>query len=118
MNSGVTITPMFEALRDELSLMFSWRWPTANGEVLLIESERIGRDRDELRLCVVYQFYVGDDGPYTGEAYWSPLRHYRGFEKFRISRRKLRKGTPVQVRYREDDPSVNTLDGGVGRYLE
>jgi hypothetical protein len=33
------------------------------------------------------------------------------------ARKKLHKRSPVRVRYRRDDPSVNTLDGGVARLL-
>ncbi len=63
---------MFNDLYDAISLLWSWRWPVAEGEVTAVDIERMRHDRnsDTARLAVAYEFSVGDDGPYTGECFW------------------------------------------------
>ena len=62
---------MFEALYDELSKLWSWRWPVAKGKITAVGVQRIhARGGDRLRLTVAYEFSVGEDGPYTGECFW------------------------------------------------
>jgi len=108
---------MFDDLYDVISLMWSWRWPTSEGKITAVDVERIHHSRggDTMRLAIAYEFSLGDDGPYTGESFWEPSF----FAKKRViaARRKLRTRQPVIVRYRTDDPSVNTLDRNVWRGL-
>jgi hypothetical protein len=49
---------------------------------------------------------LGDDGPYTGEFFWEP----NSSASVLAAKDNLRVGQSVRVRYRRDDPSVNTLD--------
>ena len=108
---------MFDDLYDALSVVWSWRWPTSEGQVTAVDIERITHRSDSgtLRLAIAYKFSVGDDGPYTGEAFWQPSL----FTKKRVfaARHKIRVRQRVTVRYRRDDPSVNTLDGRIWRDL-
>lgn len=84
---------MFKDLYDRISLLFSKNWPTAEGKITGVYPNPGGRGAQGM---VVYEFSVGDDGPYTGEAPW--------FGNVICT------GGPVTVRYRTDDPSVNTID--------
>jgi hypothetical protein len=108
---------MFGDLYDALSMLWSWSWPIATGEATVVEVERLrhSRGRDTLRLCVAYKFFVGSDGPYTGESFWAPAF----FRNKRVSagRHKMRSRQRVLVRYRTDDPSVNRLDPSVWKEL-
>jgi hypothetical protein len=97
-------------------MLWSRRWPVANGKVTEIISERLGRDRARARLAVAYEFWADTDGPYTGECFWTPA--FFPLRRVSSARKKLRKHSPVRVRYRPNDPSVNTLDGGVARLLK
>ena len=103
---------MFEGLYDLISLLWSWRWPQVAGQVTAVDVEKVGR---ALRLAVAYKFSVGEDGPYCGESFWSPA--LAGDGRVLEARRKIRVGHSVQVRYRPDDPSVNTMDGSVWNRL-
>jgi hypothetical protein len=69
-----------------------------------------GRD-----IVVVYEFSLNNDGPYTGSS--SSPGWFDPPEMTSISE-KLRAGQPVAVRYRPDDPSVNTLDPTFWQELE
>lgn len=102
---------MFEDLYDRISLLWSQPWPRADGAITEVISERLGRDRDRARLAVAYEFSIGTDGPYTGECFWAPA--FCQPKRIASARRKLHRRQKVSVRYRPDDPSVNTLDGGV-----
>lgn len=106
---------MFDDLYDSLSLLWSSRWPEAIGEITAIDIERIEhtRGRDTLRLAIAYKFSVGDDGPYTGEAFWEPSF----FSNRRVpeARHKVHMHQQVLVHYRPDDPSVNKLDSRIFR---
>ncbi len=108
---------MFRDLYDEISLLWSWLWPEATGQVTAVDIERIKRHNssDTLRLAVAFKFSVGSDGPYTGKSFWSPAF----FVNRRVSaaRHKIYVGQPVVVRYRPDDPSVNRLDRRVWQNL-
>ena len=108
---------MFEELYDHVSRLWSWRWPLADGTVteVLVERIRHNRGRDSFRLSVTYKFSVGDDGPYTGESFWTPA--FCVNKRVVAARRKIRSGQPVRVRYRQDDPSINRLDHSVWREL-
>ncbi len=88
---------MFSDLYDSISLWFSWRWPRAEGVITAVHTDR---ESDAAGPVVVYEFSVGDDGPYTGESAWFGDTVY-------INELVGRKTT---VRYRKDDPSVNRLD--------
>jgi hypothetical protein len=48
---------MFEDLYDAISLVWSWRWPVAEGEVTAVDTERMRQDRnsDTARLAVAYE---------------------------------------------------------------
>lgn len=108
---------MFDDLYDSLSLLWSWRWPEAVGEITAVDVERIRhyRSRDTLRLAIAYKFSLGDDGPYTGEDFWEPSF----FVNRRVSaaRHKIHIRQQVCVHYRPDDPSVNKLDRRVWQDL-
>jgi len=108
---------MFDDLYDAISLLWSWRWPIADGQVTAVDIERIAHSRggDTARLAVAYEFSIGDDGPYTGECFWVPT--FCSLKRVGPARRRVRVHEPLRVRYRPDDPSVNTLDGGVARLL-
>ncbi len=102
---------VFEDLYDAISLLWSSQWPSVEGEVTSVDVERLERRRGEsLRLAVAYKFSIGDDGPYTGESFWEPS--YR-LERVAAARDKFHEGQTVLIRYRRDDPSVNTLDRSV-----
>jgi hypothetical protein len=107
---------MFEDLYDRISVLWSRLWPVADGIVTEVISERLGRDGERARLAVAYEFSVESDGPYTGECFWTPA--FFPLSRVSSARRRLRSRAPVRVRYRPDDPSVNTLDGGVARLLK
>ena len=107
---------MFEELFDSISFVWSFRWPTAQGEVTDALAERVGSGRDEkFRLSIAYKFSIGDDGPYSGESLWSPAFCMK--RRVLGARRKFRVHKPVSVRYRPDDPSVNCLDRSTWREL-
>ena len=108
---------MFEDLYNALSYLWSWNWPTAQGQVTEVIIERITHTRNAktVRLSVTYKFFVGTDGPYTGESFWSPA--YCGNQRVIAARRKIRMRQPMQVHYRSDDPSVNRLSRSVWQGL-
>jgi hypothetical protein len=106
---------MFEDLLDKLSLLGSRQWPVADGVITEVIIERLGREQQSLRLAVAYKFSVGEDGPYTGECFWAP--QVCQVRQVKSAGRKIRTRLRVRVRYRRDDPSVNTLDGGVAGIL-
>jgi hypothetical protein len=106
---------MFGDLYDVLSMLWSWRWPVASGKVTAFDVER-NREKQTARLALAYEFSIGIDGPYTGECFWQPA--FSSERRVAMARRILRLHQSVQVRYRPDDPSVNTLDGGVGKLLK
>ena len=108
---------MFDDLYDAISIVWSCRWPTSKGEVTAVDIERLRHSRggDTLRLAIAYKFSLGDDGPYTGESFWEPIFFAR--KRVFAVRHKVRVRQPVTVRYRRDDPSVNTLDRRVWRGL-
>ena len=86
---------MFKDLYDEISKLWSWRWPVALRQVVLVEIERVrhaNSSRDTLRLSVVYSFWVNDEGPYGGEGFWTPAFSFGAVKKLREARRKLRVG--------------------------
>jgi len=105
---------MFDDLYDAISMMWSWRWPTSEGEVTAVDLERIrhaNSRNDTLRLAIAYKFSLGDDGPYTGESFWRPSFCVK--RRVFAARHKIRLHQHVTVRYRPDDPSVSTLDRSV-----
>lgn len=106
---------MFEDLYDAISRLWSWSWPFADGRVTEVLCERIGQNKDRARLSVTYEFWVGSDGPYTGECFWTPV--FFEIKRVAAARKRVRRKQKVQVRYRLDDPSVNTLAGGVAALL-
>jgi hypothetical protein len=52
---------MLEDLYDRVSMLWSPRWPVAEGKVTEVISERWGRDRKRARLAVAYEFSIGSD---------------------------------------------------------
>jgi hypothetical protein len=106
---------MFDDLYDAVSRLWSWRWPREMGEVTAVDVEITERNGG-FRLAVAYKFSTNGDGPYTGESFWNPA--FRVNPRVLAARRKIRVGHPVLVRYRSDDPSVNTLDRSVWQSLE
>jgi len=101
---------MFEDLYDAVSFLWSWTWPTVDGNVTEVLVERIKHNRnpDTFRLSVTYEFSVGADGPYTGESFWAPA--FCRNRRVTAARHKIHNHQRVLVRYRRDDPSVNNLD--------
>ena len=110
---------MFTNLRDSISLLWSWHWPTATGEItdILIETVHGGRNSEYRRLSDTYQFWAGNDGPYTGEGFWKPLFSLNDLNKLKNAKRKLRSRRTITVRYRPSDPSVNRADSSSWRDL-
>ena len=109
---------MFSDLYDSISLLFSWRWPKAEGVITAVDlrnSRYTQRETSDLRLVVVYEFSLGDDGPYTGETTWP--QWFSGTDVMEINY-KLAIGRKVTVRYRPGDPSVNKLDRSVWQDFE
>ena len=108
---------MFEDLYDALSLAWAWSWPTASAEVTAVDAERLqhARGREDWRLAVAYKFWVGDDGPYSGESFWSPK--FRARSRVVQAKKKLRTHQVLPVHYRRDDPSVNKLARAAWRDL-
>src|SRR5689334_19142852 len=102
---------MFGELYDYISLLFSRCWPKVEGTVTAINL----RSDPELRLVVLYQFSIGSDGPYTGESSWAPQPG--DIDSTDLSGR-LSVGQSVTIRYRADDPSVNTLDRALWNELD
>jgi hypothetical protein len=102
---------LFEDLYDSISLVGCWRWPSVQGEITAVDIERMSHHgtSETFRLAVAYKFYVGDDGPYTGESFWAPAFSFRASERVRAARHKLRVHQKVSVHYRRDDPSVNRI---------
>jgi hypothetical protein len=106
---------MFEDLYDAVSRVWSWRWPIAEGQVTEVMLERIrhrgNSNSDTIRLAIVYEFSLGGDGPYTGESFWRPL--FPSMKRMQNAKSKFHRHQRVTVRYRSDDPSVNTLDSRI-----
>ena len=103
---------MFEALYDSISMLLSWRWPTAEGEVTAANIKRDNSGEGvTFDLEVAYKFLVAQDGPYVGLSVWTGAlsderRALAARETFPV-------GHSVIVRYRPDDPGVNKLDRSV-----
>ncbi len=89
---------MFEDLYDEISLLWSRFWPVADGIVTEVISERLGHDQQRIRLAVAYEFSVGEDGPYTGESFWTPA--FCQLRRVANARKRIRKGQKIRIRYR------------------
>lgn len=106
---------MFDDLYDLVSRLWCWSWPCADGKVTEVLGECFGRNRDHARLSVTYEFWVSDDGPYTGECFWTPV--FFEIRRVAAARKKVHRNQKVRVRYRPDDPGVNALDGGVAGLL-
>ena len=102
---------MFEDLYDACTRLFSFTWPTANAEITDMEMENLGdHNEPRFRMCVCYRFYVGDDGPYSGEDFWKPMWTYKQLQRLKRAKQNLLLKHTVPVRYRRDDPSLNRLD--------
>jgi Protein of unknown function (DUF3592) len=99
---------MFDDLYDSMTKLLSWRWPTCQGEVTAVDIDPLAQRRygPDIRLAVAYRFSVGDDGPYTGELFWEALTS----ASVLAAKDNIVVGQSVTVRYRRDNPSVNTLD--------
>lgn len=108
---------MFEDLYDGISRLWSGSWPRTSGTVTEVLGEHIEFRSGEkrARLAVAYEFTIGNDGPYTGECFWTPI--FFSTRRVARARRLIHKHQEVRIRYRRDNPSVNTLDGGVSRLL-
>jgi Protein of unknown function (DUF3592) len=106
---------MLSDLYDVLSFIWSSRWPVVMGQVTAVDVQR-NREKQTAKLAVAYEFSLGNDGPYSGEIFWQPA--FSSERRVTEARRRIRLRQPVRVRYRPDDPSVNTLEGGVSRFLK
>jgi hypothetical protein len=109
---------MFDDLYDGISFLWSWRWPLASGKITAVDVERFrhGSGRYTARLAVACEFSVGNDGPYTGECFWRPA--FSSVRRTASARREIHVSGQVSVRYRPNDPSVNTLAHGVRSLLK
>jgi hypothetical protein len=105
---------MFTDLYDAISMLWSWRWPVAEGRVTEVLAEHI-QHRSNNRKSPGYEFSVGGDGPYTRERFWTPA--FCPIRRLAAARRKVHAHRRVRVRYRPDDLRVNRLAGGVARLL-
>lgn len=92
---------MFKELYENVSLIFSPRWPTAEGVITGVYVNPSQRGRIE----VAHEFSIGPDGPYTGRS--SPPFWFGGTGVVNAS---TMAGQAVTVRYKPNDPSVNMLD--------
>jgi hypothetical protein len=109
---------MFGELWDYISVVFSWRWPKAEGAITSVHTRTFrycDRGGSDLRLVVTYAFSVGTDGPYTGETVSPAL--FGEIDEIDLDKT-LRIGQAVIVRYRQDDPSLNRLDRSVWQSLD
>lgn len=105
---------MFSELRDALSHLWSWRWPEATGEVTSVTVDIIPDSEGEyFRLTVAFKFFVGDDGPYTGQSFWTPTSR----DRILAARECFHLHDEIAVRYRADDPSVNKVAPSVWQTL-
>ena len=102
---------MLADLYDNISLMFSRRWPTTEASITAVDLS-YGRG---IRVVVVYEFSLDDDGPYTGQ---SPSPWWFGGTDVTYINNKLQVGQTVTVRYRRDRPSVNKIDRSVWSDLQ
>ena len=88
---------MFEDLRDYFSKLFFWRLPTSEGKITAIQIDQVTG-----RVAIYYQFWLGNDGPYTGADFAE--------SDLPLAAKELGIGQLVTVRYRRNDPSINELD--------
>ena len=102
---------MFSELRDNISLLFSWRWPTAVGAITCFY---VDPGRKGFQIGVAYEFSIESDGPYTGES-WAPF-WFSGTGV--IIKEQIRIGQEVTVRYKRKDPSVSRLERSFWQDLE
>ena len=118
LRSPYNLLVMFDDLYDALSRLWSWSWPRAEGKVTEVLGEHIEFRSGEkrARLAVAYEFTIGEDGPYTGEFFWTPI--FFSIRRVAEARRKIRSHQRVRIRYRPDDPSINTIEKGVAGLLK
>jgi hypothetical protein len=100
---------MFDVLYENISRMFSLRWPTAEASITGVYVDPIQQGQIE----VAYEFSIGSDGPYTGQS--SPPFWFGGAGVVNADKMV---GQSVTIRYRRSDPSVSTLDRGFWQGLE
>ena len=98
--------------RGRTSSLASWRWPIAQGQVVAAELEYENTPLGGPAVLVSYKFHVGDDGPYTGDVWWSPKLSMGADEKLLEAERRLFVGSAIDVRYKPSDPATNTADVG------
>jgi len=97
---------MFDELRNALSYLWSWRQPEATGEVTSVTVDTVpDLDGEYLRLAVAFKFFVGEDGPYTGQSFWTPVSRDRAL----AARERFHVHDEIAVRYRPNDPSENKI---------
>lgn len=96
--------------RGRTSSLASWRWPIAQGQVVMAEIEYENTPLGGPAVLVSYKFRVGDDGPYTGDVWWSPKLSTGVDEKLLEAERRLFVGCAIDVRYKPSDPTANTAD--------
>jgi hypothetical protein len=98
---------MFGDLYDGLSLAWAWSWPTTAAEVTAVDVELAPGSTQNWRLAVAYKFWVGTDGPYTGESFWKPA--FFSYTRVIRARAKIRNHQMLAV-HRAHTPSINKLD--------
>ena len=98
---------MSEDLREGISRLFSWRWPSCAGVIVSVDTQAgpVSRYGGGLVLVIGYEFST-NHANYSGEYFWepgSPATVLAAGDQFKI-------GQKVSVRFRPDDPDVSTLD--------
>lgn len=101
---------MFEELREGVSKLFSWRWPSCDGVIVSVDTQAgsVSRYGGGLVLVIGYEF-LAKNAHYSGEYFWEPASPAAVL----AARDQLKIGQPLSVRYRPDDPNVNVLDPGI-----
>lgn len=95
---------MFRDLYNSASMVLSWRWPRAEGVVTTV---RVAPYRSGLKIVLEYKFSVDEQGPYAGES--EAPSWFGGTEMLNVNKA-FQIGQSVTIRYRRDDPSINTID--------
>ncbi len=100
---------MSSELYDNISLLFCWLWPMAEGCItsVYVDPSQGGR------ISLAYEFSIGNDGPYTGQG--SPPFWFGGTTLMNTEKML---GEKVIVRYKTSNRSVSTIDWGFWKDLE
>jgi len=106
---------MFDELAEGFSRLFSWRWPSCEGRIVAVDVQKGSGSRygGGLVLAIGYEFPATNKN-YSCEYFWEPASPALAL----AAKEQLKIGQSVTVRYRLDDPNVNTLDRRIFDDLE